>query len=163
MGILTEAMKQLVEEQRLGYVATACPDGTPNLSPKGTTAVWDDDHLIFGDICSPATVANLRTNPSVEINVVDVFARKGFRFKGHAEVVTEGPRWEQALAFYRERGTRTEIDGKRRINAAIFVRVEHARSLISPAYDLGEDEAQVIVRMRAYFDGVLARRNLPNA
>jgi hypothetical protein len=41
--------------------------------------------------------------------------------------------------------------------------VEHARFLISPAYDLGEDEAQVIVRMRAYFDGVLARRNLPNA
>jgi predicted pyridoxine 5'-phosphate oxidase superfamily flavin-nucleotide-binding protein len=71
----------------LGYVATVCPDGTPNLSPKGTTA---DDHLIFGGICSPATVANLRTNPSVEINVVDVFARKGFRLKGRAQVVTEG-------------------------------------------------------------------------
>jgi uncharacterized protein len=92
-----------------------------------------------------------------------VFARKGFRFKGRAEVVTDGPRWEQAIAFYCERGTKTEIDGKRRINAAIFVRVERARSLISPAYDLGEDEAQVTVRMRAYFDGVLARRNLPNA
>jgi hypothetical protein len=86
MGILTEAMKQLVEEQRLGYVATVCPDGTPNLSPKGTIAVWDDDHLIFGDICSPATVANLRSNPSVEINVVDVFARKGFASR-------DAPRW----------------------------------------------------------------------
>ena len=52
--------------------------------------------------------------------MVDVFARKGFRFKGHAEVVTEGPRWEQALAFYRERGTRTEIDGQRRTNAVIL-------------------------------------------
>ena len=45
MGILTEDMKRLVSEQRLGFVATVCPDGTPNLSPKGTTAVWDDDHM----------------------------------------------------------------------------------------------------------------------
>ena len=36
-------MKRVVGEQRLGFVATVCPDGTPNLSPKGTTAVWDDD------------------------------------------------------------------------------------------------------------------------
>src|SRR6266581_2563776 len=32
-------MKRLVTEQRLGFVATVCPDGTPNLSPKGTTAI----------------------------------------------------------------------------------------------------------------------------
>lgn len=43
--MLTDDMKRVVEEQRLGFVATVCPDGTPNLSPKGTTAVWDDDRL----------------------------------------------------------------------------------------------------------------------
>jgi len=53
VGILTEDMKRLVSEQRLGFVATVCPDGTPNLSPKGTTAVWDDDHIVFADIRSP--------------------------------------------------------------------------------------------------------------
>lgn len=36
---LTEEMQRLVEEQRLALVATVCPDGTPNLSPKGTIAV----------------------------------------------------------------------------------------------------------------------------
>ena len=76
MGILTEDMKRLVSEQRLGFVATVCPDGTPNLSPKGTTAVWDDDHIVFADIRSPATVSNLRRNPSTEINVVDPIVRK---------------------------------------------------------------------------------------
>jgi len=40
MGILTDDMKRIVREQRLGYIATVCPDGTPNLSPKGTIAVW---------------------------------------------------------------------------------------------------------------------------
>ena len=56
MGMLTEDMKRIVREQRLGYVATVSADGTPNLSPKGTTAVWDDDHLMFADIRSPQSV-----------------------------------------------------------------------------------------------------------
>ena len=81
MGILTADMRRMVETQ-LGFVATVCPDGTPNLSPKGSTAVWDDDHLVFADLRSPGTVENLRANASVEINVVDQLVRKGYRFKG---------------------------------------------------------------------------------
>ena len=52
-------MKELVERQRLGFVATVCPDGTPNLSPKGTVSVLDDEHLIFADIRSPGTALPL--------------------------------------------------------------------------------------------------------
>jgi hypothetical protein len=37
MAILTEDMKRLVREQGLGFYATLCEDGSPNLSPKGTT------------------------------------------------------------------------------------------------------------------------------
>lgn len=47
MGILTDDMQRVVREQRLGFVATVCPNGVPNLSPKGTTTVWDDNHLVF--------------------------------------------------------------------------------------------------------------------
>ena len=46
MGILTEDMKRVVREQRLGFFATVCPDGSPNLSPKGTTIVLDDDQVV---------------------------------------------------------------------------------------------------------------------
>src|SRR5437899_10754557 len=94
-------MKRLVTEQRLGFVATVCPDGTTNLSPKGTTAIWDDDHIVFADIRSPATVSNLRRNPSTEINVVDPMVRKGYRFKGVASVLTEAHLFEQIVDFYR--------------------------------------------------------------
>src|SRR5499427_3518839 len=94
MGILTADMRRIVDEQRLGFVATVCPDGTPNLSPKGTTAVWDDDHLVFANIRSPGTVANLRNNASVEVNVVDPFVRKGYRFKGLASILESGPLYE---------------------------------------------------------------------
>ena len=135
--MLTEDMRRVVEEQRLGFVATVCPDGTPNLSPKGTTAVWDDDHLVFADIRSPQTVANLRQNAVLEINVVDPFARKGYRFKGRATVLTAGPLFEDALAFYRRRGVANPIA------AIVLVAVERALPLSSPVYDLGATEAEV--------------------
>ena len=93
MAKLSEEMKKLVQRQRLGFVATVCPDGTPNVSPKGTVSVLDDEHLIFADIRSPGTVSNLRTNPNVEVNVVDHFVRKGYRFTVRAR-----PRcWIRAL------------------------------------------------------------------
>ncbi len=145
MGILTEDMQRVVREQRLGYVATVCPDGTPNLSPKGTTMVWDDDHLIFADIRSPRTIANLRRNPAVEINVVDPIARKGYRFKGTASVLAEGPPFEAALDFYRRQGSTSPI------RAVVIVKVERAQAVISPAYDSGMTEEQVRARWRDYW------------
>ena len=90
MGILTDDMKRVVRQQRFGFMATVCPDGSPNLSPKGTTAVWDDDHLVFADLASPTTMANLRHNPALELNVVDVYSRKGYRFKGTVSHRREG-------------------------------------------------------------------------
>jgi uncharacterized protein len=156
VGILTEDMKRLVSEQRLGFVATVCPDGTPNLSPKGTTAVWDDDHIVFADIRSPATVSNLRRNPSTEINVVDPIVRKGYRFKGVASVVTEGALFERILDFYR---TERNLDeGRTRIRSFVLVKINEAMPLISPAYDQGLTEEQVRDKMQHYFDS-LQRKN----
>jgi uncharacterized protein len=156
LGILTEDMKRLVGEQRLGFVATVCPDGTPNLSPKGTTAVWDDDHIVFADIRSPATVSNLSRNPSAEINVVDPMVRKGYRFKGVASVVTEGALYERILDFYR---TERNLDeGRTRIRSFVLVKINEAMPLISPAYDQGLTEEQVREKMQHYFDS-LQRKN----
>jgi uncharacterized protein len=44
MTILTDDMQRVVREQRLGFCATVCEDGSPNLSPKGSTYVLDDEH-----------------------------------------------------------------------------------------------------------------------
>ena len=146
MSILTEDMRRVVEEQRLGFVATVCPDGTPNLSAKGTTAISDDEHLVFADICSPTTVANIRQNPVVEINVVDTVSRKGYRFKGPATILGEGAQFEEGLAFYRKRGSTT---AKRHV---VLVKVERAAPLVSPVYDQGETESQVRTQWRRYWE-----------
>lgn len=145
MGTLTIDMKRVVEQQRLGFVATVCPDGTPNLSPKGTTAVWDDDHLIFANIRSPGTLANLRQNANVEVNVVDPFVRKGYRFKGVASILESGPLYDKLLAFYKERGSQFAI------REIVMIQVQIAQPIDSPAYDLGLTEQEVRNRMERHF------------
>jgi hypothetical protein len=42
MVVITEEIKNFVNFQKLGYVATVSNDNTPNLSPKGTIMVLDD-------------------------------------------------------------------------------------------------------------------------
>jgi predicted pyridoxine 5'-phosphate oxidase superfamily flavin-nucleotide-binding protein len=144
---LDEQMRRVVREQALGFVATVCPDGTANLSPKGTVAVWDDEHLVFLDLRSPGTVRNLASNPSMEINVVDPLRRKGYRFKGQARLLTEGDLFEDIVAFYvRERA----ID-RERIRGAVLMRVERLAPLTSPIYDLGASEDEVVAYWRARY------------
>src|SRR4026209_945447 len=151
MGILTADMKRVVEQQRLGFVATVCPDGTPNLSPKGTTAVWDDDHLMFANIRSPGTLAHLSHNSSVEVNVVDPFVRKGYRFKGVASILESGPLYDEAIEFYRKRGSRVSA-----IREIVLIRVQHTQLIDSPAYDIGMTEEEVRDRWERHFQSLRA-------
>jgi hypothetical protein len=119
MANLTHDMRRVVLEQKLGFAATVCPDGTPNLSPKGTTTVWDDEHLLFADIWSPQTVRNLDGNPCIEINVVDPIVRKGYRFNGRARLHSDGDIFERGLALLRDRG----YDARReRVKTIVLVR-----------------------------------------
>jgi len=135
-------------------------DGIPNLSPKGTTTVWDDDHLVFADIRSPDTVANIRVNPVVEINVVDPVVRKGYRFKGTAIVLTEGPLFEKALALYDRLWPSGDRSITSRIRSVVLVKVEHALPLVSPAYDSGQSEGQVRAKWERYWRS-LSKRSRP--
>ena len=137
MGTIDADMRRVVDEQRLSFVATVNPDGTPNLSPKGSARVWDDDHLLFADIRSPNTIRNLEQRPATEINVVDPVSRKGYRFRGIAEVLRSGVVYDRALAYLRARGVEAPI------KAIVMVRVNQASAVISPAYDTGASEEEV--------------------
>jgi predicted pyridoxine 5'-phosphate oxidase superfamily flavin-nucleotide-binding protein len=145
---LSDQMQRVVREQRLGFVATVTPDGRPNLSPKGTTRLWDDERLFFADIASPGTVANLRANPHVEVNVVDPILRKGFRFKGTATVYTGGEIYERGLQILREQGSTATSE---RVRSIVVIDVADAAELISPAYDDGATEQAISDRWLGYF------------
>jgi predicted pyridoxine 5'-phosphate oxidase superfamily flavin-nucleotide-binding protein len=135
--MLTSDMKRIVEEQLLGFVATTAPDGTPNVSPKATFFVVDDRTIAFGDIRSPGTIRNLRTNPRIEVNFVDPFVRKGYRFAGLATVVERGDPGFDAL-LPRLRSSLAD-----RIRAIVTIAVSKALPLTSPAYDDGTTEPQL--------------------
>jgi predicted pyridoxine 5'-phosphate oxidase superfamily flavin-nucleotide-binding protein len=147
MGILTKEIKEFVNRQKLGFIATVCADGTPNLSPKGTTTAWDDDHLVFADIYSPGTIDNLLINPSIEINVVDGFIRKGYRFKGTATVLSNGPLFEEVVAHYNNRGAVYLI------KHVVLVKVERVLPVSSPVYDTGISENEVRKKWITYWNG----------
>jgi hypothetical protein len=151
MEILTTEIKEFVKQTKLGFVATVCPDGTPNLSPKGTTTVWDDEHLVFADIHSPETINNLLTNPSVEINIVDIFVRKGYRFKGIGKVLSDGPLFEEIFAFYKDAGADKYI-----IKNIVLIKVERVLPLSSPIYDTNVSEDEVIKRWSDYWGSIYA-------
>ncbi len=135
--MLTADMKRLVGDYPLGFVATVSPDGTPNLSPKATFTVIDDRSLAFADIRSPQTIRNLKTNPRLEVNFVDPFVRKGYRFAGTARLVQRGePGFDAILE-------RIRTSFASRIRTVVVVTVEKAAPLISPAYDAGRTEDEL--------------------
>ena len=135
--MLTEDMKQVIEEQRLGFVATVGEDGMPNVSPKGTFIVVDDETIAFGHVRSPGTVRNLKTNPQVEVNFVDPFVRKGYRFAGTARVVTREDDDFDSLI------DRFQSTLKDKWRAIVTISVTKALPLISPGYDKGVTETDM--------------------
>lgn len=100
MPKLTEEMRQLIGRCALAYVATCDRKGRPNVSPKGVVKILDDQTLAFADLFSLKTRKNLKENPQVAIAVIDPRAFAGFQFKGRAELVEEGPLYEEVASMF---------------------------------------------------------------
>ncbi|MBP2143432.1 putative pyridoxine 5'-phosphate oxidase superfamily flavin-nucleotide-binding protein [Methanococcus voltae] len=75
------------------FLATASKEGIPNVAPMGANIIVDDETLIISDNFMKKTIANIKENPLVAINVVDCRACS-LQFKGKAEYVTEGDYFE---------------------------------------------------------------------
>ncbi len=95
MAQIPEEVKKIIKEQRVGFIATADKNGSPNVSPKGSLRPLDDETLMFVVVNSPHTRDNLKENSLVSVAVFDSQARKGFQLKGKAEILESGPLFEQ--------------------------------------------------------------------
>jgi len=104
MAKLTEEAKKLISELYPGLIATASKDGKPNVSPKGSFRVIDDEHVAFADVRSPRTVANLKENPQISAMVFSDSPRKGCRIWGKAEVLDSGELFDAMSAEYTPKG-----------------------------------------------------------
>ena len=108
MAKLSNEVKTMIAEIRPGIIATASKDGKPNASAKGSFRVLDDNHVIFADINSPRTIANLRENPYVSILVVHPRTLKGCRIWGKGEILNSGPLFDQLNKEFVEKGLKVK-------------------------------------------------------
>jgi hypothetical protein len=140
-----DEIRNFVNFQKLGYVATISSDGSPNLSPKGTIVILDDSRLVFANIRSPQTVENLTKNPSIEINVIDPFSRMGYRFKGIANILSDGDDFKKILDYFEKKGIKSKISD------IIIVDVKSFSKITSPSYDLGLNKDDLVEKWKQYY------------
>ncbi|HTN97177.1 MAG TPA: pyridoxamine 5'-phosphate oxidase family protein [Nordella sp.] len=145
--MLTDEMKAIIAIYPLGFVASVNRDGTPNLSPKGTFVALNDRQLVFGHIRSPGTMANIAERPVIEINFLDVLARKAVRIRGRAAMFRHSAR-EFPELFAALAGWTGYTD---MMKAVVRVDIDTASLILSPAYDLGHTEAQLREQYKAKF------------
>ena len=98
MAKLTREAKKIIGELGPALIATASKDGKPNVSVKGSFRVLDDEHVVFANIASPRTIANLRENPQLSAIVFDPSTRNGCRIWGKAEILDSGALFDSISA-----------------------------------------------------------------
>ena len=125
MTKLTQEMKELIGAQQC-FVATVNPDGTPDIGPKRSTRVLDDEHLAFTEVTGNQTWRNVQHRSRVAIAAVDRETLKGFRFVGSPELITAGEIFDQAVAALRARGITAPV------KAVVRIRVDGIYNLGIP-------------------------------
>ena len=146
--MISNEIKEFLDLQKLGYVATVSSDGKPNLSPKGTIIAWSSEVLVFADIRSPDTMKNLQNNPNVEINVIDPLLRKGYLFQGEARILNDASLFDEILNHYRNKGIKSPI------NSIVLVDVSSVSEVTSPLYDLGISEEEIKSKWKKHFENL---------
>jgi predicted pyridoxine 5'-phosphate oxidase superfamily flavin-nucleotide-binding protein len=121
MATLTQEMKDMIATQQC-FVGTVNADGTPNVAPKRSTRVLNDNSLIFNEGTGGATYENIKRGSKVSISVVNREILDGFRFLGSCTIHESGILYDQAA----------EMAAKLNFNkplAVIVVSIEEIHSL----------------------------------
>ncbi|MDR1312889.1 MAG: pyridoxamine 5'-phosphate oxidase family protein [Deltaproteobacteria bacterium] len=129
MAKLTPEIKDFLAG-KLAWVGTADKAGVPNLAPKGSLKVLDDEHLVFADLFSLKTRKALEENPQVAVAVIDKMT--GYQIKGKAELASSGPVFEAVSKGVKE--AMPDLPGPK---YAVMITVDSVYSL-SPGPDAGK-------------------------
>jgi uncharacterized protein len=103
MAKLSDEVKALFEKQ-LAFVATAGANGTPNVGPKGSMYIVDDETLAYSESANRKTLKNLMENSRVAVTVVDREKGSGYQVKGRTELLSSGNLFDQMARRQQERG-----------------------------------------------------------
>ena len=127
---LTPEIRKAMDESVLCWLATAEPDGTPNVSPKEVFAPFGTDRILIANIASPQSVRNIRSNPRVCVSFIDILVQKGYQLKGMARIVGKTdpgfPNMEAILL--------PKTEGKFPFATVTEFRPETAKPILAPSY-----------------------------
>ena len=145
---LNADQQALIKNFSLGMVATVRADGGPAVSPKGTFLVLDPHRIGYADIRSPGTSANLRRDERVEVTFLDPFARKSVRVRGNAALhAAETETYGALIATWRS----VWPDLAARARGLVIISVEHAQTILTPPYDDGATEEEMVAAYKAKY------------
>lgn len=103
MAQMTEEMKDVAAKARLFAIATATPEGKPNVVPISFARIISDDEWLLMDNFMEKTEANLKVNPQVAISCWDVnwetLEARGYQFKGNVRFETSGKNYEEGCRW----------------------------------------------------------------
>jgi predicted pyridoxine 5'-phosphate oxidase superfamily flavin-nucleotide-binding protein len=125
---MTDEMKERVDkaydEKKYCVWATTSEDGYPDISFRGSTYVFDDEHIAFWDRSLGTSSTNLARNPNVCMLYYDKEGRLGWRFYGKATVYKEGDMREKIMS----RVIKPELDkDPERKGYGVLIRVDKIR------------------------------------
>lgn len=106
---ITSEMKTFLEKQ-LAIVATSTKDGKPNVGPKGSLYASDDETLVYSEGAARKTLKNIQENPYIAVLVVDREKLDGYQFKGKAELLTQGPIFDEVSERQKKKGRRPPVN-----------------------------------------------------
>lgn len=121
MAKLTQEMKDMIATQQC-FVGTVSKDGIPNVAPKRSTRVFNDETLIFNEGTGGTTYRNLVEGSKVSVAVVNREVLDGYRFVGSAEVLESGDIYEKAAELSLKHGMPKP-------KAVVLVKIEEIHSL----------------------------------
>jgi predicted pyridoxine 5'-phosphate oxidase superfamily flavin-nucleotide-binding protein len=110
--------------KHLAVIATASKGGIPNVGPKGSMHVLDDETLVYSEATGEKTLKNLQQNPKTAVVIVDRDKGDGYQIKGTAEILTSGDIFEISA-------DRSEKSGRPRPKHVVRIKVEEVYSVKS--------------------------------
>jgi general stress protein 26 len=107
-------------------LGTASKDGQPQISPKGSVMVYDDETLAYWERARRSGLENVKDNPNVVVYYNNQDKRVRWRFYGKATVHESGPIRDEVMS----RTIQAELDrDPERLGVAVLIRVDQVGEL----------------------------------
>ena len=127
---LTDEMKELfysaLGDGMVPLVGTASKDGWPQISPKGSLMVYDQETLAYWERSRRSAMENVGENPKVVIYYSNPDTRTRWRFYGTATIHESGSVRDDVMS----KTIQAELDrDPERLGVAVLVKVEKVGEL----------------------------------